>query len=488
MLRKVAYLNLLPACALKFRPAVVGCTVLFGFYAALGGVHAQTTGITGSNQPFINYQPSLAVTEVVDTTGTFPIGNTPSGDSLGFIYNIASPFIPGNNTTANGQLLPINTNQGLFALYGTTFGGNGLTNFALPNLSGRVAIGEGSGPGLSPQTLGVPTGSQTVTLTTAQLPAHDHTLSGGGVTGTTGGNQPFSNMQPSLPLTPLIATQTSAAPPPGSVNANAVFLGEIGNFAGNVVPTGWAVANGQLLSIASNTDLFFMLGTTYGGDGMTTFGVPDLRGRAVVGATGINPISTVFGQEQTTLTTVQMPAHDHTVPGGGVTGVTGGSLPVTNQQPSIAMNYLIATIGALPGRGSPPGFNPTVPTIGEIAAYAGFTVPNGWMIAEGQILPISQFEDLFNFIGTTYGGDGVTTFGVPDLRGRTLIGTGFGFSLADLIGTDANTLSVANLPAHDHSLPQTLPGTPLPGALPLFATGLGVLGLLSWRRRRKTAA
>ena len=94
---------------------------------------------------------------------------------------------------------------------------------------------------------------------------------------------------------------------------------------------------------------------------------------------------------------------------------------------------------------------------------------------------------LFFLIGTDYGGDGVTTFGLPDFRGRTMVGADFTlFALGSVFGTDSNTLTVANLAAHNHSLEAgPVSEVPLPAAFPLFATGLGALGLLAWRRRRR---
>jgi microcystin-dependent protein len=90
------------------------------------------------------------------------------------------------------------------------------------------------------------------------------------------------------------------------------------------------------------------------------------------------------------------------------------------------------------------------PYIGEIRIFAGNFAPAGWMLCEGQILPISQYETLFNLIGTTYGGDGQSTFALPDLRGRIPIHQGSGFTLAETGGVETVTLTVAQLPDHSH--------------------------------------
>lgn len=94
------------------------------------------------------------------------------------------------------------------------------------------------------------------------------------------------------------------------------FIGQIQYFGFNFAPRGWALCEGQLLSIASYTALFSLLGTTFGGDGRTTFGLPDLRGRAPIGPGSGPGLGTVnwgqkAGTEQVTLSTLQLPAHTH---------------------------------------------------------------------------------------------------------------------------------------------------------------------------------
>jgi microcystin-dependent protein len=140
----------------------------------------------------------------------------------------------------NGQILNISTNTALFAILGTTYGGNGQTTFALPNLQGRVPVHQGQGLGLSPYQLGQSAGSENVTLLSAQMPQHTHIINantggnqaspannfpgneatpikiyaaGGSVTmnpnvaSLAGGNQPHGNIQPYLAVTFLIALQ-----------------------------------------------------------------------------------------------------------------------------------------------------------------------------------------------------------------------------------------------------------------------------------------
>jgi microcystin-dependent protein len=90
------------------------------------------------------------------------------------------------------------------------------------------------------------------------------------------------------------------------------------------------------------------------------------------------------------------------------------------------------------------------PYVGEIRMFAGNFAPAGWMFCEGQLLPISEYETLFQLIGTTYGGDGQSTFALPDLRGRIPVHMGNGFILAETGGAEEITLTVSQMPSHSH--------------------------------------
>ena len=92
------------------------------------------------------------------------------------------------------------------------------------------------------------------------------------------------------------------------------------------------------------------------------------------------------------------------------------------------------------------------PYVGEIRMFAGNFAPAGWMFCEGQLLPISENETLFQLIGTTYGGDGESTFALPDLRGRLPIHQGNNFILAETGGAEEITLTVNQIAAHSHPL------------------------------------
>jgi microcystin-dependent protein len=99
-----------------------------------------------------------------------------SDQFLGEIRAMSFNYPPKGWAFCNGQILPINQNQALFALLGTTYGGNGTTNFQLPNLQGRLAIGSGQGPGLTNRTLGETGGEASHVLTVAEIPAHRHSI------------------------------------------------------------------------------------------------------------------------------------------------------------------------------------------------------------------------------------------------------------------------------------------------------------------------
>lgn len=167
------------------------------------------------------------------------------------------------------------------------------------------------------------------------------------------------------------------------------FIGEIMLFAGNFAPRGWAFCDGQILSISQNTALFSLLGTTYGGNGVTTFALPDLRGRAPVHfGQGAGLSSYVLGQkagvEAVTLGVNEIPAHTHQAfadanngttdspvgalparnPAGmpvygttanaamaaGHLATVGGGQPHTNLPPYLVLNYCIALTGIFPSR------------------------------------------------------------------------------------------------------------------------------------------
>lgn len=162
------------------------------------------------------------------------------------------------------------------------------------------------------------------------------------------------------------------------------YVGEIRMFAGNFAPAGWMFCEGQLLAISENETLFQLIGTTYGGDGQSTFALPDLRGRLPIHMGNNFTIGESAGVEEVTLTTQQIPIHTHPLlcaasggtpnsnPAGGywgptdqtqystaastvqmgnpaiTSGATGGSQPHTNFMPYLCIDFIISLFGVFP--------------------------------------------------------------------------------------------------------------------------------------------
>jgi microcystin-dependent protein len=140
---------------------------------------------------------------------------------IGEIRLFGFTFPPRNWVFCNGQLLPIAQNTALFSLLGTTYGGNGTTNFALPDLRGRVPIGAGTGPGLSSVAQGQTLGTETVILTSAEMPSHSHAIQASSGRATT--NRPTGAFQAagnSYSLTAGVAAGPSASAGSGQAHPN----------------------------------------------------------------------------------------------------------------------------------------------------------------------------------------------------------------------------------------------------------------------------
>ncbi|GAB1370929.1 hypothetical protein MASR1M45_09910 [Candidatus Kapaibacterium sp.] len=130
---------------------------------------------------------------------------------------------------------------------------------------------------------------------------------------------------------------------------------------------------------------------------------------------------------------------------------TGSGTSISNMQPYLVLNYCIALEGIYPARDA------TDPYVGEITIYPYNFNPRSTAFCHGQVLSIAQNTALFSLLGTNFGGNGTTTFGLPDLRGRTPIGAGQGSGLSTRTlgengGAETFTISVGNLPSHSHTI------------------------------------
>ena len=219
------------------------------------------------------------------------------------------------------------------------------------------------------------------------------------------------------------------------------FVGEIRLFAFNFAPSGWLACAGQILPISQNVVLYSILGITYGGNGQTTFALPDLRdvtprglqycislrgvypqhgggGFPVAGELALLPYSFVPAgwmncAGQLLLISELEPLFSVLGTRFGGDGETTFGLPnlTATPPPNAAGESSLYFISLFGNSGSPSALLATV----QLLPFE--SVPAGWAACDGQLLPIDQNKALFSLLGTTFGGDGVTTFAVPDLRG-----------------------------------------------------------------------
>lgn len=307
---------------------------------------------------------------------------------IGEIRLFAGNFAPKGWAFCNGQLLNINQNTALFSILGTTYGGDGKSTFALPDLNGRVAIGAGQGPGLSDRLLGEIGGPSGVKLTESEMPSHSH-----------GGQRLKFDVQDAFG-TVRGSSGKGVSPIPGLPLPNTVFASGLRNE--RIYSTGTATDSVNMMEYSAQ----------------------------------VNKALTITAN----------------------TSSAGGDFPHNNMSPYLTLNYIICLQGVYPSKdGSGDGGS----YIGEIRMFAGDFEPNGMLICDGRSLRISDYEVLFQVIGTTYGGDGETTFNLPDLRGRAPIGMGAGTGLSSRIhgemgGVEQVTLTRNQIPAHSHTISQQI--------------------------------
>ncbi|MEO6840899.1 MAG: tail fiber protein [Bradyrhizobium sp.] len=412
-------------------------------------------------------QPSIVLNQLVVESGIFPsrdgvdTGGIPMGAIRTFANNAAAQSgTLGHEQPAIGQSESISQQEALFSVLGTIYGGDGIHNFGLPNLAGTTMVGAGAGGPFGQVFQGETYGQHSATLTTADLPFP------------IGGGQTISNDQPSMGVTYLINILGSGT--------GLDIPGMIVPFLGDFAPAGYVVAAGQLLSIVDHAELYAQLGNAYGGNqSQGTFALPNLQGSTIIGAgdpsLGISgpALGQVTGSDTISVTKPDLPFP------------LGSSEPIDNQQPSVALTYLICTSGLFFQAGD--ALSSNAPYLGEIMAFAGTHIPTGWTVAAGQTLSIAQNQALFVSIGITYGGNGTTTFDLPDLVGRDVVGSGTGagqpgatttnYTDGMTFGSDEFTLSASQTPpnqaptitinAPDYTVAEG-------GTLQLLGTGISV--------------
>lgn len=292
---------------------------------------AQTTHANGEST-----STTLTIAGTLVTQGSY------AGALSLFAGNTLSLGTP--NIRPEGQSLSRTTYADLFSAVGTTYGSQSGSTFSVPNLAGLRVVGADGN-------LGATTGS-TIALNYAVA---------------TSGTFP--------------GTGLSSNGEVGSLSSP--YLAQIMATTSTTLPSGWAWANGGLLNISENESLFSLLGTGFGGDGQTTFALPDLRGRSPIGNTSTNFVGT------TTSSTV-------------------------------AITLAMALQGIYPS-GSPSG--DTYQYIGEVYmfAFSDLALPSYLSEANGQLLAIGSNTALFSLTGTYYGGNGQTSFAVPNFQDRTFI-------------------------------------------------------------------
>ena len=407
-----------------------------------GVAWAAPTGSSGSGTAIDVAQPTLGLNWVICVSGVFPFRGEPAdGTSENAIFSEIRCMAFNASMTGwlpcDGRIINISANTALYSLLGTNFGGDAHTTFALPDLRGRVPVGMENAAAI-----GQKGGQDQLTLTTSNLPAHAHT-GPGGLTSSTGNGTAFDKQQPYLKLNVC-------------VEAYGVYdsIGWVRIFACNFAPSGFFPCAGGTAATADFEFLFNKIGTSFGGNGTTTFGLPDLRGRSLLGigtGTGLSPRSfgDSFGAATHTLTTNELAAHTHTLFTSN-TGSVGNGAAFDKMQPYLGLNHGIATSGIYLGSSDSPA-------LGEVRFFAAVNIPSsGYLPCDGRLVFKSGNSGLFSLLGTDFGGNGANNFALPDLRGRCAAdlgdaGSGGGTrTIANQWGAETLTLQLANLPAHTH--------------------------------------
>ena len=289
----------------------------------------------------------------------------------------------------DGQILSIAQYSALYSLLGTTYGGDGRSTFALPDLRGRSPVHVGTGTDNQGVELAEVSQGQRINAEKVKY-AEDgaETIPGLGM-------RYIISLRGAYPHRAYEEETTVLADR---------FTGEICMFAGSFAPLGWANCDGQQLDENEHPALYKALTKTYGGT-KTTFSLPDLRGRVPIHSSsgpGLNPVA--LGQKSDG---VQL----------AIAGENDFSYVMTPSH--LGIRFIIAKNGV-----DPSSRTLLCDKTGEVRMLAGKAIPEGWNRCDEKLLSVSENERLFTLLGNLYGGDGRTTFAVPDLRGRAVLHAG----------------------------------------------------------------
>lgn len=273
------------------------------------------------------------------------------------------------------------------------------------------------------------------------------------VTQSAGAGQPFGIAQPGLAMRHVFVTN-GLYPYRQTDYVQGDTMAMVRLWAGTTMPYGEPAADGTLLQVQQYAILNSVIGNTYGDDGLITIATPNLASRHAA-SSGVAPggfsyiPGDTYGVSAAALTTMQMPQHRHSV---GVapdvldTSLVGGTLALDLNAPTLTSRHVIAVDGNAPDSG-------WFPFVGMVRSFAGTYDTGEWLHADGRLLSVASYPLLFEAIGKRYGGDGTTTFALPDLRGRVPIGAGAGYPAGSVHGAPTSQLGIANLPSHVHSIP-----------------------------------
>lgn len=460
---------------------------------SLGSDGAESTSETGDSLTLNTRMPSLGLTPVIATQGTFPSRSLSADPTIGSLSWFAGNFAPRGYAIADGSILSIANNQALFALLGTTYGGDGRSTFGLPDLRGRAAIQAGEAPGLFPIRLGELGGSEAYQVDIATMTTHSHELVNGSTTTTTGNSQTADIQQPYLGVNYQIITQ--GIYPSRSLERH---IEPVNNTAQPPKESAYFTANGTSISSDEAIQQIHMLAEAAQAIwvqaglkeqeqaklNQLSYTIADLSGSQLAQVSSENEIiidSTTdwfidptpftnneyvsnprsihhfqadsgLAQSSYDLLTALLHEQGHILglshlddPNSLMQGLLQRGTRKLPSQETTSDSLTTLTPKSEPLSGTGEGF------LGSISMVAyNFPSPNTAM-ATGAVIGIQQNAALYSLIGNFYGGNGVSTMQLPDLRGRAVMGTSNDHPVGLISGRSGINFSLDELPSHDHA-------------------------------------